>query len=50
MSFTRIAFETHVTHMSTGVKFYWLASKCLLATIILHASQLRDIFKVNTVT
>jgi hypothetical protein len=43
MSFTRIALETHITHMSTGVKFYMLA-------IILHASQLRDIFKVNTVT
>jgi hypothetical protein len=26
MSFTRIALETHITHMSTGVKFYWLAS------------------------
>jgi hypothetical protein len=31
MSFTRIALETHITHshMSTGVKFYWLASKIL---------------------
>jgi hypothetical protein len=27
MSFTRIALETQETHMSTGVKFYWLASK-----------------------
>jgi hypothetical protein len=27
MSFTCIALEMHVTHMSTGVKFYWLASK-----------------------
>jgi hypothetical protein len=45
MSFARIALETHITHMSTGVKFYWLAS-----TYNLHASQLRDIFKVNTVT
>jgi hypothetical protein len=44
MNFTRIALETHITHMSKGVKFYMLAS------IILHASQLRDIFKVNTVT
>jgi hypothetical protein len=42
MSFTRIALETHITHMSTRVKFYMLAS------IILHASQLRDIFKANT--
>jgi hypothetical protein len=52
MSFTRITLETHVTHTSTGVKFYWLASKkfYMLASIILHASQLRDIFKVNTVT
>jgi hypothetical protein len=31
MSFTRIALETHITHMSTGVKFYWLASKILHA-------------------
>jgi hypothetical protein len=27
MIFTRIALETHDTHVSTGVKFYWLASK-----------------------
>jgi hypothetical protein len=27
MSFTRIALETEETHMSTGVKFYWPASK-----------------------
>jgi hypothetical protein len=27
MSFTRIALETHDTHMSMGVTFYWLASK-----------------------
>jgi hypothetical protein len=26
MSFTRIALETHITHMSTGVKFYWLVN------------------------
>jgi hypothetical protein len=24
MSFTRIALETHITHMRMGVKFYWL--------------------------
>jgi hypothetical protein len=36
MSFTRIALETHITHTSTGK--------------ILHASQLRDTFKVTTVT
>jgi hypothetical protein len=38
MSFTRIALETHYTHMSTGVKFYRLAS------------ILSDIFKANRVT
>jgi hypothetical protein len=32
MSFTRIALETHITHMSTGVKFYWLASTCSVET------------------
>jgi hypothetical protein len=44
MSFTRIALETHITHMRTGVKFYMLAGS------ILHASQLRDVFMVTTVT